>query len=98
MVYIMEWEQRIQKGKLQSQQTINDRTVQNLFPPAACRLSQHNLRDAALAGYLYKCLCYIVTLHAYNLGPQVFSKNRMLFQPALRFFTKFAYVRAIFEE
>src|SRR6185312_8375552 len=53
-----------------------------LFPPAARRLSQDQLRHLAFSGNLNQCAGNIPTTGVYYFGSQVFGQRRVLF-PAL---------------
>jgi len=81
----------------QPQHAIDDGAADDLFPATARWLTQHKLRHLALSGDLDQCFGNITTLRADHLGPQVFGKQRVRFQPALRSLAETLRVSAVLE-
>src|SRR5579884_2016625 len=80
-----------------TQQTIDDRTAQQLFPMAAGGLSQHDLCHVLFASDLDEGFGYIAAFGANDLGSQVFSECSMLFQSLAGLLTMSFYVAPVFE-
>src|SRR5436309_2826403 len=82
----------------QTQQAVNGRATQHLFPAPSRWLPQYNMRDLVLARHFHQPARNIRTAGANYLGTQILREDRVLVHLPLRRFPQLLCISSILKE